>query len=73
MDLAVLEAGVEAEVVGLAEELDRELRAERHVELALEVLPQHDLDDVGVGRGAGEAAVEHDRIDDAARARGVRP
>ena len=64
VDLAALEPGVEAEVVRLAQELDRELRPEGHVDLALEVLPQDDLDDVRVGRRAREATVEHDRIDE---------
>ena len=71
--LAALEARVEAEVVRLAEELDGELRADRHVDLALEVLAEHDLDDVGIGRGLGEAPLQHDRIDDRRGIAGSRP
>ena len=70
VDLSALEARVEAEEVLLGEEPDRELRADRHVDLALEVLAQDDLDDVGIGGGLGEPALEHDRLDDLGRLAG---
>ena len=55
---------VEVEVIRLAQELHREPGSERHVELPLEVLSQHDLDDVGIRGRLGQATVQHDRIDD---------
>jgi hypothetical protein len=58
VDDAVLEPGVEPEVVGLGEEPHRELSADGHVELPLEVVAQRDLDHARVSAGAGEAALE---------------
>jgi hypothetical protein len=67
----VLEAGVEAEVVRFGEELDVELLADGHAELALEVVADGDLDDVRVTAVARETPLEDDRCED--RRRLLRP
>ena len=71
VDLSALEVA-KAEEVLLGKEPDRELHADRHVDLSLEVVAQDDLDDLGIGGGLREPTLEHDRLDDRRTARGGR-